>query len=122
MAYGREKGAEERASAPALRAAFPKVSRLCITFAFDDGSKAAPSGQIHTLHPPSRAYFNFPCPAPGCNGSFELRPVIEKLVSRKQTKASQHLCCTGTRPQPRASEQCALHVDYQVEVHFGEPS
>lgn len=122
MAYGRDKGAEDKASAPVLRAAFPKVSQLSITFIFDNGSKVPPSSQTHILYPPSRAYFNFPCPAPGCSGVFHLGPVIEKLVSRKQTEASAHLSCEGNRPQPRASEQCSLHLDYKVEINFGKIS
>ena len=86
--YGRDKGAEERASAPSLRAAFPKVTQLRITFTFDNGLKASPSSQVHTLHPPSQAYFNFPCPAPGCSGADEAATEASTAVLRTLARSS----------------------------------
>lgn len=117
--YGRDKGAADRAAAPALRTAFPKVNQLRIAFAFDNGSKLSPSSQVHILHPPSRAYFSFPCPAAGCSGAFELGPVIDQLVSRSQTRSTDQLLCSGVRPEHRATGQpCALHLKYQIEITY----
>ena len=118
-AYGRDKGAVDRAAAPSIRAAFPKVTQLRIAFVFDNGSKLSPSSQVHIMHPPSQAYFSFPCPAAGCNGTFELGPTIEQLVSRTQAKSADYLRCTGVRPEHRASGQlCDLHLKYQVDVSY----
>ena len=117
--YGRDKGAVDRAAAPSLRSAFPKVTQLRLTFTYDNGSKLAPSSQVHIMHPPSQAYFVFPCPAAGCNGTFELGTVIEQLVGRSQAKSTDHMRCVGVRPEHRASGQlCDLHLKYQVDVSY----
>jgi len=117
--YGRDKGAADRAAAPSIRLAYPKVSKLRIAFAFDDGSALAPSSQVHTMHPPSQAYFSFPCPGAGCNGSFELGTVIEQLVHRGQSWSADQLRCSGVRPEHRASgKTCDLQLRYQVDVSY----
>jgi hypothetical protein len=117
---GRDKALADRAAAPAIRSAFPKVNQLRIALSFTNGaSSPAPSSQVHIMHPPSQAYFTFPCPAAGCTGAFDLGPIIDQVVRRSQTVANDYLDCTGVRAENRATgELCALHMRYQIEVSY----
>ena len=117
--YGRDKGATDRAAAPLLRAAYPKVSQLRLEFSFDKGDQPAPSDQVHILHPAARAYFKFPCPATGCSGEFELGAAIQKMVRTTEKHGTDFLDCEGVRAEHRVSgERCALHLRYKVDISY----
>jgi hypothetical protein len=116
---GRDKALAERAAAPSIRSAFPKVNQLRIALTFTSSAAPFPSSQVHIMHPPSQAYFIFPCPAAGCTGAFDLAPAIDQIVRRSQTASSDFLDCTGVRAENRATgELCALHMRYQIEVSY----
>jgi hypothetical protein len=116
---GRDKALADRAAAPSIRSAFPKVNQLRIALTFSSGASPSPSSQVHIMHPPSQAYFIFPCPAAGCTGSFDLAPAIEQIVRRSQTVSNDYLDCTGVRAENRATgELCALHLRYQIDVSY----
>lgn len=119
VAYGRDRGASERAAAPAVRAAYPKVSQLRLQFAFDKEDGPAPSEQVHILHPAARAYFRFPCPTSGCSGEFDLGPAIEKMAGSRQKHVADFLDCEGIRAEHRVSGvRCALHLRYTVDISY----
>ena len=116
---GRDKALADRAAAPSIRTAYPKVNQLRIALTFTSGTSPPPSSQVHFMHPPSQAYFIFPCPAAGCSGSFDLGPVIDQLVRRSQTLSNDFADCSGVRAEHRATgEACALHMRYQIEVSY----
>ena len=109
-----------RAAAHVLRVAFPQLEQLRIELSFIDTSSNSPAAQVHTLYPPARAYFNYPCPHSDCDGEFELAEIIRMAVSDGTHRADGSLLCTGARPGENGTKRaCELRLAYAIAAHLG---
>jgi hypothetical protein len=107
-----------RAAAQALRTAFPQVEQLRIELSFADASSISPASQVHTLYPPARAFFTYPCPHSDCGGEFNLADVIGMALSAGTHETHGSLLCTGARPGEKGSKRaCELRLFYAVSAH-----
>jgi hypothetical protein len=104
-----------RAAAQVLRIAFPQLDQLRIELRFRDASSISPTSQVHTLYPPARAFFVYPCPHSDCDGEFELGDIIRRALSGGTLVVHGALVCTGDRLGGRNSKRaCALQVAYSI--------
>lgn len=110
-----ERMRSSRASALALRAAYPGVQQLRLELSFCGASTHEPAAQSHLLYPAARAFFEFPCPHSGCDGQFDLSAVVARAVADEGDGAAGTMTCTGSRPHPHNSRQpCGLRMSYSV--------
>ena len=108
-----------RAAAPALRVAFPSVQQLRLELNFASTTTNTPASQSHVLHPPARAFFEFPCPHVDCDGRFDLTSAVDLLLANRLTKANGTVKCQGHRPDRRAPRMpCQLHLSYEFTVMY----
>jgi hypothetical protein len=116
VAEGRaERMRRSRASALALRAAYPSVHQLRVELTFEGASSHAPSAQSHLLYPSACAFFEFPCPHAGCDGEFDLTAVVQRTVSDKTHASRGTMMCSGSRVFDHRSKQpCGLRLNYSV--------
>jgi hypothetical protein len=104
-----------RDAALPLRIAFPDVQQIRLEFSFKESSAYIPTGQLHALYPPARAYFDFPCPHADCSGQFDLASIVRQTVVDHPHSSSGSISCSGSRTGARGSLQpCELHLVYLV--------
>jgi hypothetical protein len=109
----------DRAAALALRVAYPAVQQLRLELKFDGAATSTPASQSHLLHPPARAFFEFPCPYADCDGQFNLTSAVDRAVADPAHQADGMLECSGLRARDYASRQpCQLHLIYTVTATF----
>ena len=114
-----ERMRRSRASALAVRAAYPGVHQLRLELNFQGISSHAPSAQSHLLYPSACAFFEFPCPHAGCDGEFDLTAVVQRTVADKTHASHGTMICSGSRAFVHHSRQpCGLHLSYSVTVLF----
>lgn len=108
----------DRAAALSLRAAYPAVERLRLELHFES-VKNTPASQSHELHPPARAFFEFPCPYADCNGHFDLNDAVRIALSQGNQQAQGELQCTGVRALDYTSKQpCKLQLAYTITALY----
>ncbi|HEY6483534.1 MAG TPA: hypothetical protein VIY54_08390 [Steroidobacteraceae bacterium] len=108
----------ERAAALTLRASFPAVQQLRLELRFE-GTANPPTSQAHVLHPPARAYFEFPCPYADCDGQFDLDSAVNGALAVPAHQAEGHLGCSGSRIRDHSSKQpCQLQLAYKITAMF----
>jgi hypothetical protein len=67
------------------------------------------------MHPPARAFFQFPCPYAACDGRFDLTPPATLIFSGAAAHESGDLQCTGVRPKGGALKQpCGVQARYTI--------
>jgi hypothetical protein len=109
----------DRAAAPQLRVAYPRVQRLRLELNFEGAMTNIPAPQSHMLHPPARAFFEFPCPYADCDGQFDLTSVVNLLMADQLSKAEGMLKCQGQRPGRQTTRTpCQLHLNYEFTVTY----
>jgi hypothetical protein len=109
----------DRAAAPSLRVAFPSVQQLRLELKFASTTTNIPASQSHVLHPPARAFFEFPCPYADCDGQFDLTGAVDLLLADRMSKAEGTLNCQGHRPDRGATRTpCQLHLTYEFTVTY----
>ena len=109
----------DRAAAPQLRVAFPDVQQLRLELKFDGTATNIPASQSHVLHPPARAFFEFPCPYADCDGQFNLTSVVSLLLTDRTAKTEGVLECQGQRPDRRTTRaSCQLRLNYKFTVTY----
>jgi hypothetical protein len=109
----------DRAAAPQLRVAFPGVQQLRLELKFEGPTANLPAPQSHLLHPPARAFFEFPCPYADCDGHFNLSETVSVALADRLPRAHGVLVCPGQRPDRRASRTpCELHLEYELTVTY----
>jgi hypothetical protein len=114
----REKSLRARAASDTMRDAYPSVDHLRLTLTFVDATPA-PAPQSFVLHPPARAYFEFPCPYSDCDGRFDLAAIARDTIKPGRKHAEGTLVCGGERTRGRIPKQpCELRVDYSVDVVY----
>ena len=105
----------DRATAQLLREAFPTVQQLRIELKFEGPSSNAPTPQLHVLHPPARAFFEFPCAYWDCDGQFDLSGAVKVACGDARHRAEGVLECRGSRGGDRTSGRpCLLRLVYGV--------
>ncbi len=117
-AAGRERRIDrlrrDRAAAQALRTVFPALQQLRLELTFE-GASGAPASQSHVLHPPARAFFEFPCPYADCDGLFNLTSAVNAALASATHRAEGVSECFGLRARDHASKQpCQLRLRYTV--------
>ena len=82
----RERQRRDRATAQVMRAMYPQFASLKLEFDFSepDPEASAPAPHLLVMHPPSQAYFVFPCPYADCDGEFDLGSVVADLARSKE--------------------------------------
>ena len=105
----------DRAAAMAVRVAFPTVRHLRLELQFESQTANTPVPQSHVLHPPARAFFEFPCPYADCNGQFDLTNAVNAAMENASHQTRGSLECSGIRAWRHASKQpCQLHLRYVI--------
>ena len=105
----------DRATASALRAAFPAVQHLRIELKFEGPGSSVPTPQSHLLYPPARAFFEYPCPYSDCDGQFDLTDAVKVALAHAEHRAEGVLTCRGSRAHERTSRRpCQLQLVYQI--------
>ena len=111
----RERQRRDRATAQALRNAYPQFASLRLEFDFSEPETSAPAPQVLVLHPPSQAYFVFSCPYADCDGEFDLTSTIAALASSGEASCEGHQRCGGQRVRDhRGRMPCQLTLDYFI--------
>ena len=104
----------ERAASLTMRAKFPVIQQLRLELQFE-GTSNTPAPQAHVLHPPARAFFDFPCPYADCDGHFDLSSAVEGAMSSTGNRNVGTLGCVGNRARDHASKQpCELQLTYRI--------
>jgi hypothetical protein len=115
----REQWRRDRASAQTLRSAFPSVARVQIHLTFEDPAGASPVEQSHDLHPPARAFFEFPCPYANCDGRFDVSTPARLAMEHVSLRAAGELECPGVRSKDAVTKQaCGLKLTYTIAVEY----
>lgn len=108
-----------RSAAQVVRIAFPAVQHIHLGLKFESANRLTPASQSHQLHPPARAFFEFPCPYADCGGSFDLTAAVNAAVTDQARHSEGVLNCEGLRPLSYASRQlCGLRLIYTVDATF----
>ena len=109
----------DRTAALPLRVAFPAVEHLLLALQFESETRNVPAAQSHLLHPPARAFFEFPCPFADCDGQFDLTTVVNAMLTAHAHQAKGVLECAGQRPHPYTLRTpCRLHLVYSVVATY----
>ncbi|MGE0582213.1 MAG: hypothetical protein AB7P31_08825 [Steroidobacteraceae bacterium] len=117
----REQSLRDRAASETVRNAFPTVEHIRLELTFVEATESAPAPQTFVLHPPARAYFEFPCPWSDCDGRFDLAGVARRTIERGQTQLDGTMVCTGQRARDRIPKQaCNLHAGYSLTVLYSK--
>ena len=86
---------------------------------FEGATRNLPAAQAHVLHPPARAFFEFPCPHADCDGEFDLTACVSAALEKRVGKVAGGLTCSGQRPDQRGSRcACELHLNYALTVIY----
>ncbi len=109
----------DRSAAQVLRIAFPTVRQIHLELKFEGPGRLTPASQTHGMHPPARAFFEFPCPYADCGGCFDLTDAVNAAMNDQASHSEGMLECAGTRPHTYASKQpCGLRLVYKVDATF----
>src|SRR5450756_788475 len=104
----------DRAAAQAIRSAFPTIGRLRLDLSFEGTGTSTPAAQSHVMHPPARAFFEFPCPYADCDGQFDLNAAATSVLASSAEHAEGEIECPGVRARDRMGRQaCHLRVLYK---------
>jgi hypothetical protein len=104
----------DRSAALTLRASFPGVQHVRVELQFE-GTSNTPASQAHVVHPPARAFFDFPCPYADCDGHFDLSSAVSGTLSTTAHQTAGMLGCAGLRARDHASKQpCELQLAYRI--------
>lgn len=115
----RDEALRRRAAAGTIRTAFPHVDLVRVRLRFGTGAESAPAAQLHALHAPGPASFEFPCPFGDCDGSFDLNDVVRPLLMASGNHAEGSLHCQGSRAHGGAARRsCGLRLQYRVSTLY----
>jgi hypothetical protein len=109
----------DRAAAEAISAAYPKIATLGLELHFEGSEARIPTDQTHVLHPPARAFFEFPCPYADCDGQFNLTEAVRTALATSRKSSTGVLECSGTRVKDHTGrQQCKLHLHYTINPRY----
>ncbi len=113
----REKQRRNRLAAKELRVQYPEIASIRVDLEFSDETAQPPAPQSIVLHPPARAYFNYPCPYASCNGEFDLAANVDDVARKGHSHAAGHTKCKGERVRGvKGKTPCDLHIGYSIAV------
>jgi hypothetical protein len=116
---GKEQWRRDRAAAKTMREAYPKLAQMRIDLTFLEPVARVPAAQSHVMHPPARAFFQFPCPYAACEGRFDLSPAANLIFSGTAARKTGNLECTGLRPKGSALKQpCGVQARYTIVAEY----
>jgi len=109
----------DRAAAQVIRSAYPAIATLGLQLHFEGSGTRVPADQLHVMHPPARAFFQFPCPYADCNGQFDLADEVRRALATSRKPTVGVLECAGSRMQAHAGRQpCGLHLHYTITPQY----
>lgn len=115
----REESLRRRTAAGTIRQAFPHVDVVRVELRFGTERSSMPSPQLHALHAPAPACFEFSCPHGDCDGFFDLNDVVRPLLGASGNHAEGSLECSGTRAHGGAARRpCRLLLTYRVSALY----
>lgn len=115
----RERHKRDHAATQTLRSMFPEVARVRLELIFADESRTPPAAQAHEMSPSAKAFFRFPCPAPGCDGQFDLDAEVASLLRRFAQRNEGEIFCTGARIGDRnTGKLCGLQLRYRIDAGY----
>jgi hypothetical protein len=119
----KEQWRADRAAAETVRTAFPTLERIRVELVFEDADGPPPAAQLHMMHPPARAFFEFPCPYADCSGTFDLSSVVRLAMKRPGLQATGKLECAGARShQGLTKSGCGVQVGYTIAGELQAPA
>ena len=114
-----EQSLRARAASETVRNAFPAVEYIRRAPDFVAATEPAPAPQALVLHPPARAYFEFPCPWSDCDGHFDLTAITHDAIGHDRKLVEGTLVCGGQRVRNRIPKlSCDLRVNYSLSVQY----
>lgn len=109
----------DRAAAQAIRSAYPAIATLGLDLHFEGSDARVPVDQTHVMHPPARAFFQFPCPYADCDGQFNLSEAVRAALGTAKKSAAGVLECSGSRVKDLSGRQpCKLHMHYIITPQY----
>ena len=114
----RERQRRDRATAQLLRVMYPQFASLKLEFGFSESDPdiSAPAPHLLVMHPPSQAYFVFPCPYADCDGEFDLTSAVADLARSREPHAHGSQKCGGQRVRDKNGRTpCQLTLEYTIE-------
>jgi hypothetical protein len=110
---------KDRAAAQAISAAYPSVATLGLELHFEGPDARVPTDQRHVMHPPARAFFEFPCPYTDCDGQFNLSDAVRAALATSRKSAVGVLECSGTRVKDHEGRKaCELRLHYTITPQY----
>jgi hypothetical protein len=115
----KEQWRQDRAAARTMRQAFPELAQMRVDLTFVEAVPRVPAAQSHVMHPPARAFFQFPCPYASCEGRFDLTSAANLIFSSAATRKTGSLECSGLRPKGAALKQpCGVQARYTIVAEY----
>jgi hypothetical protein len=115
----KEQWRQDRAAAKTMREAYPKLAQMRVELTFVEAVARVPAAQSHVMHPPARAFFQFPCPYAACEGRFDLTTAASLIFSSAAARKTGNLECTGVRPKGSALKQpCGVQARYTIVAEY----
>jgi hypothetical protein len=110
---------KNRASAQTLRSAHPTVELIRVELNFRDTTPRTPTPQIFIVHPPARAFFEYPCPYADCDGKFDLGAAATRAMASAAVLAEGTLVCEGVRSRNGLQRQpCGLCASFVLTTKY----
>ena len=98
---------------------FPKLATLGLQLHFESPDARVPADQLHVMHPPARAFFEFPCPYADCDGEFNLGEAVRAALASPRKSSTGVVECLGSRVKDQSGRQaCRLHLHYTITPHY----
>jgi hypothetical protein len=120
----RERQRRDRATAQAMRVVYPQFASLKLEFGFreTDPDISVPAPHLLVMHPPSQAYFVFPCPYADCDGEFDLSSAVAELARSHEAHCKGTQKCGGQRVRDKNGRTpCQLTLSYTLSPAAQEP-
>jgi hypothetical protein len=114
----RERQRRDRALSQPLRVRYPQFASLRLQFEFRESNPeiAAPAPHLLVMHPPTQAYFVFPCPYADCDGEFDLTSAVADLARSRKPHIHGIQTCGGQRVRDKNGRTpCELKLEYSLE-------
>jgi hypothetical protein len=109
----------DRAAAEAISSVYPKIETLGLALHFEGTDSRVPADQVHEMHPPARAFFEFPCPYADCDGEYNLTEAVRTALATSRKSSTGVLECSGARVKDHTGrQQCKLHLHYTITPHY----
>jgi hypothetical protein len=113
---------EKRKSLGRIADSFPNLCSVRLSLSFSDPDRVI-LPQVSNLErgPEHSAYFREKCTHECVGGGFDLTPVIEKMVKRKEADTSGTMKCEGWQdPERIGRHRCGCQLEYKISCIYSE--